>query len=452
MLTKEFVSLCESYAAKKSDVICVNIEDSKKLCKYIVEFNSYILEFRYVKKESVYVKPSSLYCVLKLRKNSVVHYHLTDIIPFLKNRSFKSCYFWSIESAERLSSCFNSLERIIDNILSQLEPILSDDSALENDLFDSYRMIYSLKPNDIDFTKIENEKEYAHSYFLSLQKMRDEFVFLRYSSFPPYALLLNSKTDKALKKYNKLNQKNKLFEYEKLLVKYITESDVIVFNPFDTDSDITASDKFMSVKAIIKSGLACFTVFSVLFCGMFAVYNAVASADTVLFLASPWYTGFMCAGLCAVFGALAFFPYFSDKHLTKAQRQDYSKVLYSKNVKRFSFISFAVSVIVSVFFAVMIMMPTVRFYNDSISFDNLTYSYDEIDSVYYIEARYNEYGDRIDRSSYVILFGDKTSLDLDGYTSVGFTEEEILPLLKNKGISIRSADSERDLPWYSEPV
>ena len=49
----------------------------------------------------------------------------------------------------------------------------------------------------------------------------------------------------------------------------------------------------------------------------------------------------------------------------------------------------------------------------------------------------------------MILFEDKTSLDLDGSTSVEFTEKEVLPILKNKGYDVYFADSEKDLPWYS---
>ena len=52
--------------------------------------------------------------------------------------------------------------------------------------------------------------------------------------------------------------------------------------------------------------------------------------------------------------------------------------------------------------------------------------------------------------AYVILFDDKTSLDLDGFTSIQFTEQEVLPLLSKKGINIKSAMSEKELPWYTE--
>ena len=98
----------------------------------------------------------------------------------------------------------------------------------------------------------------------------------------------------------------------------------------------------------------------------------------------------------------------------------------------------------------MILKNNVRFYDNKIAFDNKIYSYEDIDSVYYIESRYNVYDERIERGSYVILFGDKTSLDLDGYTSIEYAEKEVLPLLKNKGFNINGVNSEKELPWYTE--
>ena len=99
----------------------------------------------------------------------------------------------------------------------------------------------------------------------------------------------------------------------------------------------------------------------------------------------------------------------------------------------------------------MIMKSNVWFYEDSIKFESNSYTYSQIDSIYYIDARYNAYDNRIERPSYIILFKDKTSLDPDGYTSVKYTEEKVLPLLKKKtGLEAKKADSEKQLPWYTE--
>ncbi len=452
MFTTEFISLCQTYAEKQLQVLFQNVDDSKKCCKYSVEFYGYTVEFRYVKKESVYVKPSSLYCVIRLRKNSVVHYHLTDIIPFLEHKTFKSCYFWNIESPERLNSCFETLTATLENITSQLAPFLLDDSILLEALFGNYKTIYSLKETDIDFNKIEDSEDYAQPYFLSLQNNRDGYIFSRYCNFAPYALLLKNKVDKALVKYEKLNQKNKLFEYEKHLINHIINSENREFSAFESSCDTSAAEKLITPLTGLLEFAVVFSISSIFFCGIFAIYNLIISINTLVVLSAPWYIGFLCAGLCSVFGTIALVSNkpIANKRLTKKERKEFSNILISKGVKKFSFIVFSLSVAVSIFFAIMILISNVRFYDHTITFENKTYYYDNIHSVYYIESRYNVYGERIERASYVILFDDKTSLDLDGFTSIQFTEKEVLPLLKDKGLDIKAANSEKELPWYTE--
>lgn len=450
MLANEFILLCKKYSETKSNTICDTVEDSKKLCKYKIELYGYVVEFRYVKKEYGGFKASSLYCVIKLRKNSVVYYHLTDIIPFLKDKSFKSCYFWHIESPERLKNCFVSLVEALELILSQIEPFLSDDTVLSDSLFQNYRSIYKLKPKDIDFKKIDNPNDFSHSYFLALQKARDEYVFSRYSYFTPYALLLKKDTDKALVKYEKLRKQNKLTEYEKDLIDHIVNSKDQEFNAFDPSCDTSTANAVISHTSLLKAFALCFVVFSALFCGFFAVYNSIASIGTVIYLAAPWYSGFLFSGLCSVVGGMLFFAYLPSKSIHKAERKRITDILIPKPLKIFLVILFLVSVAISGLFAVMTVKSNVRFYEESVKFDKATYTYAQIDSVYLIDARYNVYGERIERPSYVILFGDKSSLDLDGYASVEFTEKEIIPFLKNKNLTVNYADSEKDLPWYTD--
>jgi len=451
MLSNEFISACKDFVKERSDVLGEEIEDNKKVCKYKITFYNYAVEFRYVKKESTFFKPSALYCVLYLEKNSVVYYHLTDIIPFLEHKTFRSCYFWHIENAERMKSCFKSLTATLENVTSQLGPFLLDISGLSKALFDSYKMIYNLKESDIDFSKIEDPEEYAQSFFITLQNTRDGYIFSRYCSFAPYDLLLTNKIDKALVKYKKLNQKNKLLEYEKHLVDYI-ENSKNEFRAFDAICDTSAARELANPLNMLKGLFVIFAISSVFFCSIFAIYNLIISIDTLVVLSAPWYLGFLCAGLCSIFGAIALAANrpFASKRLTKKERADFTSILFSKSLKRFASAAFILSFLVSVFFAFAILTANVRFYDNEIRFEDKSYSYDDIDSIYYIDARYNVYDEKIERGSYVILFDDKTSLDLDGFTSIEFTEKEVLPLLKKKGLDIRSAASEKELPWYTE--
>ena len=73
-------------------------------------------------------------------------------------------------------------------------------------------------------------------------------------------------------------------------------------------------------------------------------------------------------------------------------------------------------------------------------------NYDDIENIYYIQSRYNEFGDRIQRASYVLDLNNGKLLDLDGYTTAKETEKELLPYLKSKGFKIIKLDSDKDLP------
>lgn len=366
----------------------------------------------------------------------------------MEQKTFKSCYFWNIESAERMQCCFESLISILENVTSQIAPFLLDDSVLLEKQLENYKIITGAKEEDLDLHRIEISDSSEQAYYLSLQKMWDGFIFARFCTFKPYTFLLKNKVNKGLKEYEKIRQ-HKLLEYEKQMVEYIRNSESRTFQVFDAACDTSVSEKLLVVTSWIKAFLTIFCISSALLCGLVVLYNFIISSGTVLTLSAPWYCGFLSAAFCSVFGAAAFFAYMPNKHFSKTEQRNFSKILFSKGVRKLSFVVFSLSVAASVFFTVMIMTANVRFYDDTIKFGEHSYHYRQIDSVYRIDARYNMYDERIERASYVILFDDKTSLDLDGYTSVDITEKEVIPLMKRKGIVIKMADSEKELPWYT---
>lgn len=452
LFTKEFIAICKDYAKKSHRVLDETIDDTAKVCKYTIRFYSHAVEFRYVKKESLYFKPSSLYCVIYLNKNSVAYYHLPDLIPHLPEKSFQPCYFWCIESADRLKNCFENLVKTLENVLSQLANFPLEEATLSASLFKSYQAIFGLKDKDLDFSKIEDAKEHTQVFFLSLQNTRDGYLFSRFSNFSPYVCLQKNKVKKAIQKYEKLDQKGKLLEYEKSLLSHLKDPDSRVSIAIDSGCSTSVEvEKQITGLSFLKAFLIVYSFSSIFFCGCFALYRLIISVNALTVLAAPWYMGFLCAGLCSIFGSIAWTSLFPipNKRISIEKQKEMLKILVSKGLKRLVVICFALSLAASIFFTVMIMIPCIRFYDDRISFYGNNYNYSEIHSVYYISARYNVYGDRIERGSYVILFQDQTSLDLDGSASVDVTVRDVLPILKEKGFEVQFADSENDLPWYN---
>ena len=90
-------------------------------------------------------------------------------------------------------------------------------------------------------------------------------------------------------------------------------------------------------------------------------------------------------------------------------------------------------------------------YEDRVSYSEVPfvyedYRFDEIKEVYHIDARYNDYGDRIERSSYILVMSDGRVFDLDCSVTDGQFEKIILPVLKGRSISPVYLDSDKDLP------
>ncbi len=88
----------------------------------------------------------------------------------------------------------------------------------------------------------------------------------------------------------------------------------------------------------------------------------------------------------------------------------------------------------------------IQFYKDKMlvcDIKQTEYSYNDIENIYYIKSRYNVYGDVINRSSYVIVFNNGESIDLDEWTTVKNTEKYILPILDKVPIIV---ESDKDLP------
>ncbi len=456
-ITAKFIELCRSYAENKSDVLTHAAENHKKVCLYSIEFNLIKLVFKYVKKSSTYEQPNSLCCLVYLHKNSKLHYHLVDILPYLDRKNFKCCYFSSIENAERMECCFSALTEITDGILPEIGKLALNDQDVRHGLFDHYKRWYKLKEQDLDFRKIDDTSSIDSKFFLNLQKNRDRLMFMRFSTDICYSGLINGNREKAVKHYKKQQEKNQLLKYEEELLAFLSspESKNYTFISDECNSQYSANE-FNKPVHLIKSFLICLLPSCLIFCSLFAIHNHIVAEDAVAVLCAPWYAGFLPAVICALCGMFFLSQYIPRKNISAQKLKDLNQALNPKGMRMFFAVLMAVSVLVASFFTVLVMSSETRFYEDKLSFvkDEFSFkytyfSYDDVHSVYFISARTNGYNEIIEAPSYVILFKDKTTLDLYGFTDIEESEEKIVPLLKEKGFEIQQAYSENDLPWYT---
>ena len=407
-----------------------------------------------MKKPKSFENPNTLYCVVYLNKNSEIYYHLPDLIPFFENKDFRCTYFSVVENTERMEACFTALTAVIDENFSEIENLALEDRVVQSALFNLYRRFYSLKETDLDFEKALTADGFDRDFFLHLQKKRDRVMLIRFTTAGGYTKLLQGKKKKAIKFYEKWDEKGILFEYEKDLLEFLKsgDSESFAFAPDECNSSADIA-RFNSPLTGIKAGLVLLAVFALVFCSAFALYNYVVGKDAVFTIASPVYLGFLPAVLCTIFATIAFYGYIPDKNFKAGKKQEMYKAVNTKATRIAATVAFAVVFAVSVFFSAMMVSCDVRFCEEGLSFTTGEFSvkheehkYSEIDGVYYISARYNYLDERIERPSYLILFSDKKVLDLDGYTSVEFSEEKVLPFLEEKGFSVTRVDSDKDLP------
>lgn len=453
-IIEKYISLCTAYAESKKNVLSYKAYDEKEVCRFVVVFPLVKVEFRYVKKPKSFENPNTFYCVVYLNKNSKIYYHLPDLIPYFESKDFRCTYFSAIESADRMENCFTALACVIDSNFAEIEKLALDDKVAQSALFDLYRRFYSLKETDLDFTKALIAEGFDRDFFLDLQKKRDRVMLLRFATAGGYANLLQGKKRKAVAFYEKWDKKGILFEYENQLLEFLksADSEGFAFVPDECNSSADIA-RFNSPLSGIRAGLVLFAVFAVIFCSAFALYNYIAGRDAVFTIAAPFYLGLMPALLCTIFGTIAFYGYIPDKKFKEGKKQEMYKAVNTKATRIAATVAFAVVFVVSVLFSAMMVSCDVRFYDEEIRFATGEFSvkhenhkYSEIDGVYYISARYNYLDERIERPSYLILFNDKKVLDLDGYTSVEFSEKNVIPFLEEKGFSVKRVDSDKDLP------
>jgi hypothetical protein len=82
--------------------------------------------------------------------------------------------------------------------------------------------------------------------------------------------------------------------------------------------------------------------------------------------------------------------------------------------------------------------------------EHQSFTYDEVEAIYHIQSRYNDFGTRLELDSYVIATADGQLTDLYAFASGEETRKKALPIFQKAGLEIIELDSDRDLPDYME--
>ena len=457
-LNSKFIELCKNFADKHNALFADEILYKKDII-YSIELSLLKIEFCYIEKASSMIPASTLYCRIYINKNSNVHFLIPDLLVALNKQDFRGCCFSLIENEQRMENCFNCLAAIIEDHLSEFEKLALDNSEILKELYSSYKKIFSLKEKDLDFSLIDTDTAVTN-HFIYLQKYRDKIFISKFNiTSPTFKPLILGKREKTLKIYEKWSKKGYLVPYEEKLFEYLKSADGSSFSPFENECippALSLSDIDNNPLDFLKSLLVVYIPFALFFATIFGVTEIILSHNSVAVFCTHWYWGFIPAVICSFFGAIAFRNPIRRLLYKEGAKSiiELDAVLNTKKMNRTFLVVFIISAIISLFLTIMINCGYVVFKENSFKYyndENLipTYTecnYDDIENIYYIQSRYNEYGDRIQRASYVLDLNNGKLLDLDGYTTPKETEKKLLPFLERKGFTVEKLDSDKDLP------
>lgn len=453
-LEKVFISRCEEYA-KSINAMSTKTVSEKKTTFFTINLPSIKLQFIYGKKRGTFNLPSTIFVRVYFNKNTNLFYHIPEILAFLKIDDYRACYFPYIESEERMNCCFDALTSVINSHLEDFESITQNfrHEELRKYQFECIKKMYNLKDSDLD-----NEETY-----IMLIETSEAMTFLsRCTVFEPYYELCCGNREKAIKKYEKLNEKEKLFDYEKKLLEFIKNPENADFKPvsdecfsYKTAKKQILGNNLFSVKSLLFSlGVTVPVFFIVAF-----VIEKIMSAGAVASYGCPWWATL----IFAVISSLTVTIGYSDKIAKlvgdkgRKSREEYNGVLESKLSKDISEIIFRSLSVILFLFVILLSFLTTGVYdtyietpsNDGV-FKTTRIEYKDIEKIYYMKARYNDYGDRIERPSYVLILNDGTIFDFDLINTAEETEKDVLPLLEKYELEVIKVDDNKEIPGYDE--
>lgn len=440
-IEKKFLELALGFGSEMGALYCA-VENEKK--KQVVS-----LYFRAVKLQLVYsckwvdiAPPSVLYCRVFPDKNCPVFLQLPEILHYLGANDFRACYFPYIETRDRMARCFEALADILRTHLPAMEK-LGTSEKVEQFLQDWLKRELGEEelPEKVDLSVV------------SKTSIMTEFGWVAtFTIMGSYEAFLRGDVEKAKQLYGKRRNKNPLSPYEEDLLRFLDAGGTVEPMP---PGCYAAEDhrRFTGQMQDWKGILLLYPPFAALFCVLLAVVGAVLSRGTLFFSSVPWWVGLILGLMPPLFC----YPLLQKKIMALRFRKEWKQALAfleitnsQKWLKWMSGSFLAVVLVFELWFCFAVPPMAMRMYDDHGIYyteeEKLErFSYDQVTAVYHISARYNVYGDRVERDSYVLLLSDGTAIDLDCEFGDVQGQYQVVSTLFPEH-TIQELDSDRDLP------
>ena len=437
---------CTQALGEELGAMDMQVSESKKAMIFFLELRLSCVEIVLTKKNSLMCPVGTLFARVYPQKNRPLSLHLYELMD---ENDFRCCYFPYNHSPEQLRLSFAVLADLLRELLPRAEAMALDNALYEACFAEKAAAIAACAGEDVTpLREYLTEEEIQIYLFAQWGEFYETFAQLMpFTQSDAYSAFVAGDMDKALKKYRPQAEKGKLEPYFRRLYAFLQTEQARTFAPLPEECGavylqgreqqygVKEGGRLLAVCGILYAVFAplCLLITG----GIYAVFchgAAYAPFDWVFVAILPL--------LPALFGALSLrrrlFPLLFRKDAERWMAQD--ELENSTVTNAVCHVLFGLTAAVCLFFAVVFTLAAPRFYTDRMVWDDaakfpllnpVTYAYEDVEQVYYIEGRINDFGDLVERGSYVLVFADGTAIDLDGSLTVEQTTKKVLPLLES---------------------
>ena len=447
-LKQEFMALCRPLA-DRPNVLHTEFLEDKKTCIYAMTLRCSKIELVYCWKWDNVAPPSVLYCRVYLNKNVPLYIHLPELICALEQQDFRACYYPCIENTRRMEACFRALMAVVDDYIPQAEALAlsGEGDAIMKRRFEVDFWGSPIGQDDDSWSYNDPD---ARTVMKTLDRLSESVMVERFTEMYAYRAFLTGNWERSQKKYKKL-EKHGLSQYEKDLYTFMAQPENRGFQAMPPECMAIDDYQKFAFGPLWELGymLLCAIPFSVLFCAIIAAVNAILATGTVFFFGSHPLCGLIPGLACGVFGYIQF-----QKQILRLMKRrkelDFAEMMdHHPKIRKLAAVIFALILAASLGFSIGMPLMGSRFYKDhaTIYIEGLHYeqvAYSDICAIYYIHGRYNDYGDLINRPSYVLVTEDGDAIDLDCTAGLKRQKELIETIFED--FTVIEVESLRNLP------
>lgn len=459
---KKLALECAQYAqalGEELGAMDMQVSESKKAMIFLLELRLSCVEIVLTTKNSVMCPIGTLFARVYPRKNRPLFLHLYELMD---ENDFRCCYFPFNHSTEQLRLSFSVLADLLRELLPRAEAMALDDTLYEPCFAAKCAAIAAYAKEDVaPLREYLTEEEIQTWLFAQWGEYYEMFAQLMpFTRSDAYTAFVAGDIDKALKKYRPQAERGKLEPYFVRLYSFLHTTEAHTFQPIPPEcaelmQAATYGNSNDEGKLLLVTAAFCYLAVLVAE-WLIAGVTYLILGQGASFYPLDWLMVFLLPLGSAAFGCVAlrrkFIPLvFRDKaeKVANIDRMANSKVWDVIATTLTALMTAAV-----LFFGFLFVAANPRFYTDRMVWDAadkfpllnpVTYAYEDIEQVYYIEGRINVFDELVERGSYVLVFADGTAIDLDGSLTVEQTTKKVLPLLESYINEIITYPTDEDL-------